>query len=151
VPFFSENSSCGRRLLKQQREKDRVSLVLNLVDGDETVVALIEQLLESAVNYVDAVFRMETTLATQRLLKEGSDIGELTEELDSKRHRKHDLLIDSIRIVNRNLFRNFKDDIPPGGVYSDDPAHIDEKNTNRAAVGDWAGRLVLSYFEDRRR
>jgi len=136
--------------VNQQGEKDRVRLIFNLVDGDETAVSLIDQLLESAVNYVEAVFKMETTLATQRLLKEGSDLGELTEELDEKRHRKHNLLIDNIRIVNRYLFRNFKDDIPAGGIYSDDPVHIAENNTNRAAIGDWAGRLVISYFEDRR-
>lgn len=132
-------------------EKERIQLVLNLVNGDETACSLIEKACTSAFEYVAAVYTMEMTLKTQRFRLEGEGLRQLTESLDVTRRRKHDLLIDDIRIANRYLFKNYGQDIPEGGIYSGDPWHLSEDNLNRIAVGDWAGRLVYAFFEERKR
>lgn len=144
-------NSVQEKKVSTAKEKERLQLVTNIVRDDETAISLIEKATNSAFEYVSAVYSMERTLATQRHRLEGEAIRQLTESLDSMRKRKHDLLIDDIRIANRYIFKTFGQDIPEGGIYSGDPWDLTEGNVKRVAVGDWAGKLVYQYFDDRKK
>lgn len=136
--------------VKGMKAKKRVTEILDIASGDEKVSSLVQEVLDKAVGYVSAVFKMETTLVTQRYRLEGEELRELTERMDRLRRIAHNALIDSIRICNRYLFKTYGNDIPAGGVYSKDPMHLSGE-TNRIAIGDWAGEVVLSFFSDRAR
>lgn len=61
------------------------------------------------------------------------------------------MLIDAVKIANRYLFRKYgTENIPTGGVYSRDPVHL-TSDAYRAAVGDWAGELLLAFFYARKK
>lgn len=131
--------------------KKHIEQVLSVAGKDEQAAKLIEELCKKAHGYVEAVYAMETKLQIARFRLEGEQLRELTEDLDQFRRFAHNTLIDQIRLTNRYLFRRFgTEEIPAGGVYSGDPEHI-VNDTYRAAIGDWAGQVVLAYFTQRKR
>ncbi len=127
---------------------ERLKQILTIVRDDQTALGLIEDVCKAAVNYVTAVYAMETTLAILRPVMTPEIVRERTEKLDSLRSIAHDTLIDAIRICNRYVFKRYGVAVPAGGIYSKDPLHIGT-NSNRYAIGEWAGELVSGFFTAR--
>lgn len=118
-----------------------------LVARDEVATSLLECFLEAAERYFGTVVRMESRLKMARLRLEGEELRDLTQTLDRNRALAHDGLLASLHILNRYLFRQHGGDMPKGGIYSNDPDTI----RDRAAVGDWAGELLCSLYQNRKR
>ncbi len=133
------------------KEKQRILDVLSVVKKDEKACTLIQQVLESAVEYMAAAFHTETRGAMERARgTEGAEYRAVMESLDRAQRRKHDVLIDNLRIANRYLMKTVgKDEIPAGGLYTENPWHLSEMELDRRAIGDWAGRLILGFYEER--
>lgn len=125
---------------------DRLNLISRLVAQDEVAVSLLEKLLASAENFFGKVVDMEARTITARLALDGTPLRELTEALEKNRALAHEALIADLRIFNRYLAKNHED-APVGGIFSKEPAVMDDP----AAVADWAGELLLSIYQERRR
>ena len=123
--------------------KERIIEILALIKEDKTATAITVEVMVKAVNYVDAVYNMETALAADKKIP-APEIA----IMDQRRALAHNALIDSIFICNRYLFTHFER-VPIGGIYSADPETLSPV-TNRRAVGDWAGKLVAEMFDKRR-
>jgi len=126
-------------------ERERIEEILDIAECDETALSLIENVLSAVRSYIEAICNMEGSLSMQRFRLEGEEIRALTEKLDGKRRRKHNVLIDSVRIANRYLFKKFGSEMPVGGVYSGDPLHLCSDCLNRDAIGDWAKGVVRAF------
>ncbi len=122
--------------------KDRILNIIKILNNDATSINLTADVLNKALNYINAVNTLE-----HYVMLGGDDQDEI-QRLDQRRTLAHNALIDSVNICNRYLLKNYKDAVPPGGVYSDDPLHL--SSGNRRAVGNWAGKLVSEVFENRR-
>ncbi len=122
--------------------KSRILNIIKILMNDATGINLIADVLNKTLNYVNAVNILE-----HYVMLGGDDQDEI-HRLDQRRTLAHNALIDSVNICNRYLFKNYKDAVPPGGVYSDDPLHLSPEN--RRAIGNWAGKLVSDVFENRR-
>lgn len=151
IGILGITGSTQEKSVSVTKEKDRVLIVTSLVRDDVNALSVIDKAMNSAFEYVAAVYSMERTLSTARHRLEGEDLRQLTESLDLMRKRKHDLLIDDLRICNRYVIKTFGKVIPEGGVYSGDPWDLSEGNVKRLAIGDWAGKLVYQFFAERKR
>jgi len=138
-PFFS---NCVNN---DSAERERIEEILDIAERDDTALSLIENVLSAVSSYIEAICNMEGSLSMQRFRLEGEEIRVLTEKLDGKRRRKHNVLIDSIKIANRYLFKKFGTEIPVGGIYSSDPLHLCSDCLNRDAIGDWAERVAKVF------
>jgi hypothetical protein len=134
---------------KTPAEKKRVEIILAAVEDDKKARLVIENVLKSAVSYVEKIFTAETTLSLQQNRLEGEELRLVKERLDGNRRISHNALISDLRIANRYLFKTFGKAIPVGGVYSAEPSHLADTERFRSAIGSWAGRLVVAYFNDR--
>lgn len=134
---------------KKKPTKERVRSVVNLVRGDKKAIELIGAVLTRALNYVTAVYTMETQMPQVILFAEQGERMHTAARLDRNRSLAHNALIDEMKICNRYLFKTFgREVIPPGGIYSSDPIHL-TSNTYRYEIGTWAGEVVNSYFKER--
>ena len=122
---------------------ERIIEILAIIKEDKTATSLIVEVMDKAVNYVEAVYAMETAATVDKEIP----APEIT-TMGQRRTLAHNALIDSIFICNRYLFSHFER-VPIGGIYSADPETL-SPGTNRRAVGDWAGKLVGDVFNKRR-
>jgi len=131
-----------------QDEKIMIQLnqIAELISDDEVAVSLLNTLIDSSEKYFGAVVRMETRLKTARFRLEGEELRELTSELDRQRHYAHEALISNLHIFNRYLLKEF-DDVPVGGIFTGNPEMI----RDRIAVADWAGKLLCTIYNKRRK
>lgn len=128
-------------------ELKRFEEIIDLVDGDEVALRLLEGLLEKAERYFSSVVKMESRLKMERFRLDPDQLRELTENLDQNRHMAHNALLSDLHILNRYLFKEFGKQVPVGGIFSESPEAI----RDRAAVGDWAGRLLYALYDSRKR
>jgi hypothetical protein len=132
-------------------EKKRIEDILKIAGKDDTAVKLIDDMFKAVMGYMEVGFTMETTLALQRNRLEGEELRSLKQRLDGNRRMAHNRLLDSIKIANRYLFRTFGSEMPAGGVYSGDMDHLINMDQYRAAFGDWAGRLIMAFYDTKTR
>lgn len=96
---------------------------------------MIEKMVMSAADYVQAVIEMKTT-SFNYTARAGEDLRDHVERTDKKRRSAHDALISYVDIVNRLCVAH---DYPP--IYTSGEA--------RREYGDFAIRLVNEIFEMR--
>lgn len=137
--------------VESHNEKERIQVITNLIDGDEEALFLIDKVLASAFEYQAAAYTIQRTIQTQKFRLDRNKLDEITTNQVKLMNGRHDALIESVINANKLLFRKYGDSIPKGGVFNGDPTHVAELNPNRVAIGDWAGRLVYAYFEERRK
>lgn len=127
---------------------ERLEQILEIAKDDEVSLSLAEKLMESAERYFQSVVSMERKVKLAKYRLEGKDLRDLIQSLDTTRHLAHNALLDNVAILNRYLFKEYGiDTVPAGGVYSEDPETI----RDRAAVGDWAGKLLFGLYVNRKR
>ena len=128
--------------------RDRLMAILEIIDGDEKAIKLIDETLKSIFQYVERIYRMEISMQMNRFRLEGEDYRQATQALDQARTRAHDALISNLTACNRYLFQNFEDEIPTGGICNIDPAVL--QAGGRKAIGDWAIELEYEIINNRR-
>lgn len=124
---------------------ERYSIKLELIKDDNTAISLLEKLIESAVNYISSVIKMEHSYK-KFLEYQTEELKEESSHLDKQRTIAHNDLISSLQAFNRYIIKNYQEDVPVGGIFSKDPHAIH----NRRAVGDWAMELISSIYARRK-
>jgi len=130
---------------KETHHLDRIKQLKQVTIGDADAQKLINEVEDCALRYIESIANAESRIKKARYTLEGSAFRELSESLDKRRSKIHDVLIDSIKICNRYLFENYSEkEIPSGGILSVETlsfAAYDEKQRRRA-IGDWAIELI---------
>lgn len=122
---------------------ERYQQIVDLLNSnnDKKGLKYVQDLVNKCREYVTVVANAERIGKLQRFRSQTSE--EEREEykrLDQLRRIIHNALIAQLKLVNRYIFRDYKEQIPIGGIYSLDPSTIE----NRTAVGDWAYYLFDS-------
>ena len=107
---------------------------------------LINDTIEKAERYTERVRGMEQQIKIARFQMETDEYQELVKNLDLQRRLAHEALIDQLKATNKHLFKEYKNEIPVGGVFIGDV----ERFHDRTVIGDWAGELVRELEEFRR-
>ncbi len=105
---------------------------------DSECLDIMEELIESASDYVRRVNVLEIGLMVGRYNKEGSEYREYIEKLDKQRSNAHNALISNVKIINRLCRKN---NLPP--IYR---GNEDE----RIEVAEFAQKVVEELFNTRR-
>jgi hypothetical protein len=127
------------------RAYNRYEEILKILNSnsDERGLKLIKELLKKIFNYIENVTRFELFIKQKKYkleteCKDAEEYRETMQNLDNIRRLSHNALIDQLNIVNRYMFKNYRDETPIGGIYSLDPNSMKD----RTAVADWAGYLA---------
>lgn len=133
-----------------KKAKDRYMYIRKLLveENDNNGLALLNNLIKSALRYVEVVIDFETTVNI--MYKENGvnkETQKIVEDLDRSRRSAHNTLIDNLAIVNRYLAKNYDwetngGEIPIGGIYSLDPVTI----SDRKKVGDWSKYIITALY-----
>lgn len=126
---------------------ERFDLIVKIISSDEIACSLIDKLLNAAERYFCKVFEMESRLKIARLRLDGEELRDLTENMDKNRRYAHEALIADLHIFNRYILKEFAGEVPVGGIFSKSPEAIHD----RYAVADWAGDLLTSVYQNRKR
>lgn len=116
-------------------------------NNDEKGIKLLLDSINGAIDYNNAVVRMESRLATEKFRLEPEDFRDLTMELDRHRRIAHDALLSSCTAFNRYLKKEYPGQYPEGGIFGMPKASL--VNFDRHTAGDWAGELVHELFVNR--
>ena len=125
--------------------KERVSKLMSAIDQQNPVGSslrgmcfdMVESGLRSFVDYVNAVYSMETRMAVARFhIDDPAEYRDLVKELDSARRTAHDAAIASINIMDRMC-----GSVGTEPIYGGSQERID--------IGDFCGHIVSEYFEGR--
>ena len=125
---------------------ERYIKICELIKSDDTAGQLLNNLINTALDYVSIVVKNDLLLITQAPKLENNEYREYLYSLDVARTRKHNALISALHAFNRYLLENY-DNAPIGGIYTLPPDTIHD----RVAVGTWAGRLVYEIFVNRKK
>jgi hypothetical protein len=125
---------------------ERYIKICELIKGDDTAEQLLNNFINTALDYVGIVVKNDFHLKIQAPKLDNNEYREYIHSLDETRSRKHNALISALHSFNRYLLENY-DNAPIGGIYSLPPETIHD----RVAVGDWAGRLVFEIFINRKK
>ncbi|WP_411682902.1 DUF3232 domain-containing protein [Clostridium thailandense] len=105
---------------------------------DSECLDIMEDLIESASDYVRRVNVLEIGLMVGRYNKEGSEYREYIEKLDKQRSNAHNALISNVKIINRLCRKNNLQPIYQGN------------EEERIEVAEFAQKVVEELFNTRR-
>ena len=125
---------------------ERYIKICELIKDDDTAEQLLNNLINTALDYVSIVVKNDVLLKTQAPKLENNEYRQYIGSLDEARTKKHNALISALHAFNRYLLENY-DKVSIGGIYTLPSETIHE----RVAVGDWAGRLVYEIFVNRKK
>jgi hypothetical protein len=150
--FYDKNRTSGGCFLNNGSKKrgynmykDKVSNLLNAIDQQNPVGTqlrgmcfdMVEKGLTSFVDYVNAVYSMETRISVARFhIEDTREYQNLVQELDSARRTAHEAAISYVQILDRMCDRMGIEPIYGG-------------SQDRADIGDFCGHVVNEYFEGR--
>lgn len=117
---------------------ERVELIKKVIASDGRAMQLVGDVIRCANSYIQSVNTMERSMKSAQFRMETDQYQRLVMQLDQRRRILHDALLSQLNITNRYLFKNFKEEIPVGGLFSHDPSQYHD----RAAIGDWAFELI---------
>lgn len=119
--------------------KERISKLANAHKDDKEVLDVIYDTINGFTDYVKAVNEMETTITILRFRLEPEDFRERVELLDRNRRIIHNSVIAGVKMLNRMS--------KMAGL----PLFFEGDVTDRIAVGDFAGLVSKTIFEERNR
>ena len=125
---------------------NRYIQICELIKGDDTAEQLLNNLINSALDYVSIVVKNDLQLKIQAPKLENDGYREYIHSLDDARTRKHNALISALHAFNRYILENYEN-TPIGGIYTLSPETIHD----RVAVGDWAGNFIYEIFANRKK
>lgn len=125
---------------------ERYIKICELIKNDDTAEQLLNNLINTALDYVSIVVKNDLMLKIQALKLENDEYRQYIHSLDKTRTIKHNALISALHVFNRYLLENY-DNAPIGGIYSLPPETIHD----RVAVGDWTGNFVYEILVNRER
>lgn len=158
IEKYEELTRAKNHLQRIRNAVERYSLVKSVLDDedDSKGINLLERLGKSSKHYVDVVVAHEAACKIICERYEGESLIERLQNTDRNRMIAHNSVISDLIIVNRYLFANKKykggEDVPVGGVYSENPLDLEaiaksgpkyEDRRARSAIGDWAGYLAV--------
>ncbi len=121
-----------------EKVKKRHKEIANLIKGDDLAETLLNDLIESAADYVGRVSNMEAISTIQNFRLDRGKFKDFVSDFDKKRRFCHESLISNLYSFNRYMFNKYDGKTPIGGIYTLDPFSIRDRN----AIGDWAGYFI---------
>lgn len=125
--------------------KERMSAMMNAIDRQNPVVSSLRDMLFKAaedglrnfVDYVNAVYNMETKITIARFhMDDPREFQELVKMLDTERRHAHEAAIASINMIDRICVKCGVEPVYGG-------------SQDRVEIGDFCGKIVNEYFEGR--
>lgn len=120
--------------------KNKINIIIetfsNLQDND--LLDVIEDLIQSAVEYIRKVTYLESALIVSAKNKSGVEYRDYIQKLDENRSISHNALISNVKVVNR-ICKKYS--LPL--IYEGD-------ENDRVKIGNFAGELVNELFMTRR-
>ena len=111
--------------------------VISETEGSECL-HMMEDLIESASDYVRRVNVLEIGLMVGKYNKEGAEYREYIEKLDKQRSNAHNALINNVKIINRLCRKNNLQPIYQGN------------EEERVEIAEFAQQVVEELFSTRR-
>lgn len=84
----------------------------------EFQIEMLENLAVECADYISAVANMENSINVARFRLDGEDYRDLIVNLDKSRSRKHNVVISSVKVLNKLCFMHDLDKIYKGDVES---------------------------------
>lgn len=119
--------------------RERIELLLDSISDSSDVEYsdTVQELIESAAEYMKRVVVLEAARSTAKHKMEGEEYREYIQQLDSSRSSAHNKLISNVKLVNRLCKQN--------GT----PSVFEGDEDKRIEIADFAQLMMDEYFSTR--
>lgn len=120
--------------------RERINVFIKVISqtSDSDFLNIVEDLVQSAGNYIMSVANLEAAIVVSKETKEASEYREYIESIDHKRSSAHNVLIANTKAVNR-MCKKYNV-----------PLIFQGNEAVRAEVAEFAHQLVDELFSTRR-